>query len=230
MGQERDLKRRVFRVLGEVTLIFLGITAALWFENMNAARHQRALETQILREMSEAIVLDTVDLHANLTLDDSIRISIDTVLVHLRGPSPYVEGLAEHFGRASRYVRFFHNPVGYEHLRSAGLDVISSDALRQAIISYYDQSVPLVSWLDEAVVTNHNESYLLPQMMEKFEYASPFVPAVPLDFTALKADVEYQNALRLASFGAAAQFALTQRAIASAESLLRLIEVELARR
>jgi hypothetical protein len=226
----RDIKRKVFRVLGEMTLIFLGITAALWFENTNAARHQRELETQILREMSESIALDTIDLHINLRVDDSIRASIDTVLAHLRSPSPYVDGLSEHFGRASRYVHFFHNPAAYEHLRSAGFDVISSDSLRQAIISYYDQAVSLVRWLDQAVVANHHESYLLPQMMGKFEYTSPFAPAVPLDFPALRGDVEYRNALRLASFGTSVQFDGTQRAVASAESLLRLIEAELAGR
>jgi hypothetical protein len=230
VSEGRDMQRKVVRVLGEMTLIFLGITAALWFEDMNAARHERALETQILREMSESIALDTVDLHINLSLGDSIQRSIDTVLVHLRSSAPYDQGLAEHFGRASRYVRFFHNPAAYEHLRSAGLDVISNDSLRQAIISYYDQAVPLVAWLDQAVVANGNGSYVLPQMMAKFEYASPFEPAVPLDFRALKEDVAYGNALRMASSGIAVQTDVTQRAVASAESLLHMIEAELARR
>lgn len=213
-----------------MTLIFLGITAALWFEDMNAARHERDLETQILREMSEAIALDTIDLHINLRLGASIRSSIDTVQTHLRSSSPWDPGLAEHFGRSSRYARFFHNPAAYEHLRSAGLDVISSDSLRQAIISYYDQLVSLVVWLDQALVESRIESYLLPQMMAKFEYSSPFEPAVPLDFQALKQDVEYGNALRLAYFGLVMQADVTQRAVAQADSLLHMIEVELAGR
>lgn len=230
MGEGRNTQRKVFRVLGEMTLIFLGITAALWFEDMNAARHERDLETQILREMSESVALDTVDLHINLEVGDSIRRSIDTLLAHLGSSAPYDEGLAEHFGRSSRYVRFFHNPVAYEHLRSAGLDVISSDSLRQAIISYYDQAVSLVVWLDQTLVANRNESYILPQMMAKFEYVSPFEPAVPLHFRALREDIEYRNALRIASFGIVMQTDVTQVAMARAQALLRVIEVELARR
>lgn len=230
MSGRRDMRMKALRVLGELALIFLGITAALWFEDMNAARHERALETQILREMSASITADTVDLHANLRIGDSIRVSIDTVETRLGSAAPFDDGLAAHFGQTSRHVRFFHNPAAYEHLRSAGFDVISSDSLRQAIISYYDQSVSLVMWLDQAVVANHNESHVLPQMMTKFEYASPFQPAVPLDFTALKHDVEYQNALRLVSFGLGAQMDVTRRAVTQADSLLRAIEVALAER
>ena len=230
MSEDRNLRQKVGRVLGEMTLIFLGITAALWFEDMNAARHERDLETQILREMSEALVLDTTDLNSNLRLGKSIWTSIDTLLTRLDSSAPWDPSLAAHFGLSSRYVRFFHNPTGYEHLRSAGLDVISSDSLRHAIISYYDQAVSLVVWMDQTLVVKPNDSYLLPQMMTKFEYSSPFLPAVPLDFEALKGDVQYENALRMASFGIAMQIDGTQRALASAESLLRGIESELAGR
>jgi len=191
---------RVSRVLGELALIFLGITAALWFENANQARKQQHLETQILHEMSAALTRDTADLHVNLVLSDSALASLDTVLARLAGSAEYRDELAVHFGWSSRFFRFFNNPAAYEHLRSAGLDVIS------------------------------NDTYLLPHMMTKFEFGGPWVPAIPRDYAALRADVEYRNALKVTAALIRNQLMLTSRTLTEAEALIAGIEGELRER
>jgi hypothetical protein len=218
---------RSSRLLGELILIFLGITAALWFENANEARHQRQLETQILGEMATALTRDTADLHINLVLSDSVLASIDTVLARMQGSAPYRDDLADEFAWAGRFYRFFNNPAAYEHLRSAGFDVISNDALRQAIISYYDGTVPTLRWVEETILLGHWETYVVPQMMAKFEYQGPWAPAVPRDYSALRRDVPFRNALRSTAELVRNQGDLTRRTLALADSLSLGIAVEL---
>jgi len=217
----------ISRILGELALIFLGITAALWFDNANQARKQQQLETQILHEMSAGLVRDTADLHVNLVLGDSALASLDTVLARLAGSAEYSGELAVHFGWSSRFFRFFNNPAAYEHLRSAGLDVISNDTLRQSVISYYDSWVPTLRWVEETVMLRNWESYLLPHMMTKFEFEGPWMPAVPRDYTALRADVEYQNALKVTATLIRNQLGLTSRTLEEAERLIADIGGEL---
>jgi hypothetical protein len=218
---------RVSRVLGEIALIFIGITSALWFEDLNEARHRRQLETLILHEMSAALTRDTVDLHINLDVGESVLASIDTVLAQFRNSAAYREGLAMHFARSSRFVRFFHSPAAYEHLRSAGFDVIANDTLRQSIISYYGGLVPVLTWVDEVIVINNWESVLRPQIMAKFRYESYLVPAVPRSYASLRDDGEYQNALRMTANGLGGQLDVTRRTLAAADALLAGIEREL---
>lgn len=221
------LGTKASRLLGELILIFLGITAALWFENANQARHQRQLETQILREMATALARDTADLHINLALSDSVLASIDTVLTRFQGSAAYGDDLARHFGRTSRFFRFFNNPAAYEHLRSAGFDVISDDALRQSIIAYYDGMVSTLRWVEETIVLGSWETYVMPPMMENFDYQGPWAPAVPRDYPSLRRDIPYQNALRRTAQLVRNQRDLTRTTLALADSLSRGIATEL---
>jgi hypothetical protein len=222
-----EARPRISRVLGELALIFLGITAALWFDNANQARKQQQLETQILHEMSAGLIRDTADLHINLVLGDSALASIDTVLARLAGSAKYSDELAGRFGWSSRFFRFFNNPAAYEHLRSAGLDVISNDTLRQSVISYYDSWVPTLRWVEESVVLRNWESYLLPHMMTKFEFEGSWMPAIPRDYTALRTDVEYQTALKVTATLMRNQVDLTSRTLDEAERLIADIGGEL---
>ena len=221
---------KVSRVLGELALIFLGITSALWFEDLNQGRHQRRLETLILHEMSSALVRDTVDLHINIAVGDSVLGSVARVFAELQSSAAYPAELAMHFARSTRFVRFFHSPAAYEHLRSAGFDVIENDALRQSIISYYGGLVLVLMWVDENIVIKNWESLLRPQMMAKFEYDSYFTPAIPRSYASLREDVDYHNALRVTANGLRGQLDVTRRTLAAADALLAGIEDELAGR
>ena len=226
----RAAGRSLTRMAGELALIFLGITAALGFEDLNAARHERILEAQILAEMTVALERDISDLQINVAASDSVLQSIETVLSALQGTQTPDSTLDFHFGMASRTVRFFHNPAAYEHLRSAGFDVVSNDALRGEIISYYDGSVATLRWVEEAIVVKGWSDTTVPAMLEKFEYSNPHSPAVPLDYDALREDVGYQNVLRFATFGITNQHLGSVETLSSAQSLLQNIRLELSER
>ena len=230
MSQAVTGRWKASRVLGELALIFLGITSALWFEDLNQGRHQRQLETLILQEMSAALVRDTADLHINVAVGDSVLASIASVFTELQSSAAYRDELAMQFARSTRFVRFFHSPAAYEHLRSAGFDVIANDALRQSIISYYGGLVLVLMWVDETIVIENWESLLRPQMMAKFEYDSYSAPAIPRSYASLRHDVDYHNALRVTANGLGAQVQGTRQTLAAADALLARIEGELARR
>ena len=76
-------------LVAELVLIFVGITAALWFDSLNESRADRRLETDVLSELEVALESDTVDLNFNLRSSARTLTAIDTVLTYLDQRHPY---------------------------------------------------------------------------------------------------------------------------------------------
>lgn len=225
---KRVVGRRLSALVLELVLIFLGITAALWFESAGAERDERALEVVILHEMKLTLESDTVDLHQNLIAAGTTLTSIDTVLAYLVEGRPYRPALDAYFGRVASVTGFFHNPAAYEYLRSSGLGVISNDALRQHIVRYYDYEVPGLLVIEEYYVHDGSQDFMQPQVMAKFDYDVSSEVAVPRNYASLRTDHEFLNALRAASGGLKFQIARTENTLNSATSLIAEIALALS--
>ena len=207
----------------EVILIFVGITGALWFDNLKEAREERRSEQAVLHELAAALMSDTSDLHFNLRSSERTLSSIDTVLTYLRERRPYDTTLAHHFGRASVATNFNLNAAAYEYLKSLGLGIISNDTLRVQITRYYEVEVPYLSEVEDVFVNGNWSDVVRPQMLEKFHYRFLFQPASPLNYRALLDDVEFQTALETTRETIKWKDDLTRRTIGAAERLLQSI-------
>ena len=53
-------------LMAELILIFVGITLALWLDNLNQRRTDRHLEVEVLTQMLSALESDSNDLSNNL--------------------------------------------------------------------------------------------------------------------------------------------------------------------
>ena len=71
-------------MVGEALLIFVGITAAIWFENGNDNRRERAVETEIIRSLMVDLQSDTTDLNGNVVALNLFLASADTAAVEDR--------------------------------------------------------------------------------------------------------------------------------------------------
>jgi hypothetical protein len=213
----------------EVVLIILGITGALWLDGVKDTRDERRLEESILREMVRTLESDTTDL--GLTVEGLARTTsaIDTVLVYLDEGRAYTPDLDGYFASAAAAYGLFPNGAAYESLRSAGLQVVQSDSLRQRIVRYYDFQVPAVRSIEEMRVFPYRVTVLLPQLTTRFEFSATDA-ATPTDYRALIGDAQFRDVLRLWRFEVALQQLLTDDAHRGAKSLLGEIESELKRR
>jgi hypothetical protein len=185
------------KVVGELLLIVIGVSLALWFQNVNQSRLDRARERETLIEIARQLAADTADLQGNIRVTAKTVASIDTVLVSLTRRAPCDSNLGRHFARTALFTNFIHNRGGYEYLKAVGLNLISSDSLRRAITKYYEHDVQYLTSVEQVFVnTNWNET-LKPQMVRKFSFAFfRGAPAIPNDCVALSQDREYQTALR----------------------------------
>lgn len=214
----------------ELVLIFVGITAALWFENRNSARRDRQLEAEVLGEIQRALQSDTSDLMKNLTSTSSTRASIDTILAYFDSGRGYAPALADHFGRSSRHTAFLQDVSAYEYLKAVGLGIVKDHALRSAITRYYEYHVQYLRAVEQHFVEGNWDDTMKPQMMEKFSYRFLFEPAEPLDYNALATDPEYRTALTTTAEILEWKATLTRRVMEQAEALLDALDTELRRR
>lgn len=101
-------------------LVFLGVTIALWFENVNDARREYHKETRVLRELADALTADVRDIGANLREDSLTLMSIDVVLGHMEQSLPYSDTLADHFAQAAGLTIFIDNSARTSTSKSQG--------------------------------------------------------------------------------------------------------------
>jgi hypothetical protein len=179
----------------ELVLIFIGITAALWFDGLKEAREAQRTEQQILVELSRSLAQDTADLNMNLRVSARTRASIDTILTYFDNGRPYAAELANHFATASIFTAFIQNPGVYEYLKSIGVGAISDDDLRVSVSRYYEYTVPYLRGVEDLVIFGNWNDAMKPQMMEKFAYRFLFEPAEPHDYELLRGDREYRTVL-----------------------------------
>lgn len=179
----------------ELVLIFVGITAALWFDNWNENRERARIETVALEEMREALATDLGDLTYNLGKQQEARAAVDTVLAYLDERRPYHTDLPELFTHASQVTNFIHQDAPYEYLQSVGLDIISNDTLRAAIARYYSFTVTNLQTNERVLVNPQWQNDVKRVMLERFEYGYFFSPSYPHDYDALFDDRLFRSVL-----------------------------------
>lgn len=132
------------RALAEVALIFIGITLALYFDNWNEDRKERALERQLLVEMRDDLVetrmdlerdIEALSLRQELLYDLQVEISAGAI-----PDAEWASRLYTTFGGA----RLFAKDSAYRALTSQGLGVLSDPGLRKALTDFYGLRVQRV--------------------------------------------------------------------------------------
>lgn len=191
LTQNRFSKYLLYAV-GEILLVMVGILLALQVNNWNEERKEKVLEMEILEEISENLREDHKDHNQNVEyINRSINAS-KIVLYHLDNNLPYHDSLSTHFSWLAALPNFEPINSGYQNLLSNRVNIIKNDTLRRKISGIYNQYNWLRDYLKDR--QNGNNQPLLIDMTKKFKVLRPLDTAVPLDYSSLKNDHEF-NAL-----------------------------------
>lgn len=123
---------------GEVLLIFLGITAALYFNNWNEARKRASLESETLLEIHQGIQADLADIRDNIGGYTFRKECYKMVVGYLEKQKPVDENFLDTVAYLRGFTFFISNTGPFETLKSRGLGLISNKEIRLAIARYYD--------------------------------------------------------------------------------------------
>ena len=126
------------RALAELVLIFLGITLALMFENWNNDRERKTQELGLLSELYLDLEETRIDLERDIVSTERGLANAKLMLEAFNGAA--VD--ADDFGRAyaSGVIRgkLVPKTSAYESIKTIGLDLIESNALRKLVADVHE--------------------------------------------------------------------------------------------
>jgi hypothetical protein len=170
--------------IGEVVLIVVGILIALAFADWNDRRVERGHELEMLGELRNGLELDLATIEAEQQL-----ISLQQLLAN---PRPYDPSMDELFGVVYGTRIIFLNTAPYESLKSAGLQMISSDELRLSIARLYSELYEILLINNDIDMGITLETFR-PYYLQNFRNLRFKQSATPIDYETIINDPYYHN-------------------------------------
>ncbi len=131
--------------LGEIFLIFVGISLAIAFDNWNEDRKRDQLEIDVLLQIKNELEFNQGDITADyikMIWGLESLVYIDSVIAENR---PYKPEMAFDF----YWIQFDEYTLpgrgGYDKLKSLGLDLIKNDSIREFVQFAYEYAYPRIS-------------------------------------------------------------------------------------
>ncbi|NBC28048.1 MAG: hypothetical protein GVY08_14390 [Bacteroidetes bacterium] len=138
--EQNNVRKYLLYAIGEILLVVIGILIALQVNNWNEERIERNQEIKILREISN-------DLKSNYVEIEDIHLSIEQKLSDTNTLLSLIE--QEQFTRQQDTLLNVYDDfetgifncanTGYQFLRSNGLGIIRNDSLRILITEMYER-------------------------------------------------------------------------------------------
>lgn len=209
--------------IGEVLLIFIGITLAIWFDNYNDSLRLHRQEVNTLREIRDGLKNDLTDIRVNIEGHES-RIKAYRDLVDIIDQDlPLTDAVSGYILRLIGYTSFITNRAPYETLKARGVDIIRSDTLRRRVLEYYDIKQ---DWLvlNERDHIDHNQEYIKPMLIK---YANMSGEVTFRDFEGFKNDPTTEQTLVYGIITDSFILKLYREIEQDAEGLIALINAEI---
>jgi hypothetical protein len=220
---------RIFRAanwkyaLGEVALIFAGISLALlansWYEDSKDRQEER----EILRQLVVSLQTDVQALQSiRSRIEEKVRLMTD-LESHIRKGLPYSSELDESFRAILTGASARMNTAAFETLKFRGVGLVSNTVLRSQLVDYYDTEQALLDHRNSRDTADIRGA--VPYFKEHFRWGSESLLMTPIDYESLVSDQEFLNILSVRIW-ALSNLALREysRIINKAEQLNSAIE------
>lgn len=177
----------------EIVLIVVGILIAIQIDNWNDDRKERQFEKKILNEIKIALEDDLENqIRTRLERGQRIASSATDVLNYLDGDIAYHDSLNYDFNRLGWIMIFEPKTSPFETLNSKGIEIVSDDNLRLALLNLYDYYYPRATFFTDRY-NGWSEEYITPFLIQNFKFNREDQRNIPVDRNALKSNVIFKN-------------------------------------
>ena len=136
-------------LLLEGMVIVSSILLAIWLENWNEERKERAFEQKMLAELQTSLSRDIRDLNFNRNMHEKAMASQKNIIEWLDSTDEVSDSLCYDFGKSNYWTVFIRNSGTYETLKSNGITLIKNDSLRKAITYLYEIKYDFLDEIEE---------------------------------------------------------------------------------
>ena len=167
---ENKFNQYILYAIGEILLVVIGILLALQINNWNESNKNNALQINYMKGLISDLDYDIRSYSLGIEEIDRHRASADALLMCYKDNTTLPDSvLIEHMSNMVIISRFDHRNTVMDDMKSAGrLNLISSDSIRQRIISYYN--------LARAVIdgSERNNEWILNHIIASPDYTGAF--------------------------------------------------------
>ncbi|MBT8205663.1 MAG: hypothetical protein KJO20_09835 [Eudoraea sp.] len=200
---ENKFSKYLLYAIGEIVLVVIGILIALQINNWNQNRIENQIEKRLLLELLANLSLNENKLQYSIAEEYKSIKSIEHVLKVLENRLTYHDSMDYHFGRAQYSHDVVLSSTAFRSIESRGFDIITSDSLRNAIITLFDNDYGFLISQTVRLEDQFWPNALLPLAHKHFRIKSmqgnPFndqLGASPVDYEALLNDQQYHNMIK----------------------------------
>jgi hypothetical protein len=171
--------------IGEIVLIFIGITLAVAFQNVNDRRRVADLERDILSTVEDNLMANIDMLNRNISVDELVVGAIDTVLTQLRSDRVWPDSLNGSLRASFFWSSPFFSTSGYENLNQLGLHLVSDSELRSQLVRLHERTYAFLTGDVDRAMWSKQQSILEPLVAAEIEVVdeSVTIAGFPLEGT-----------------------------------------------
>jgi hypothetical protein len=221
------LGRYIWYAIGEILLIFAGITLALWFSNWNDERKLRESELQILADIAENLRTNVDHFRTNIKDDEDIVSQCNRFVESTAAKQPWSDELGSDLYQCRWWTSPFLTSAAYQSLKAKGTDLIADKELRSSITKLYEQTYAfLVNDIDKGF-WGFQESIIMPLFNRHIRNAGPN-QFVPNDYQAMLESTEFFNMLHSKIAYQTSSIENQRESLVATEEVIDMIEARLA--
>ena len=181
--------------IGEIVLVVIGILIALQINNWNESRKEHQLETKILKEILLNLETDLKNLDISITSINNEWMRNNTkVLEHLNNDMPITDSLRYYYSRLYGHVDFQPNTIGYDNLKSVGIDIIQNEQLRKEIAELYSIKYFLFVEVRRTNVRKFQD-FQIEELYANIRTIKPLEIGEPINLKELRQNIRFKNTL-----------------------------------
>ena len=220
-------RRYVGYALGEIVLLFVGVTLALWFSNWNEERHLRQQEVRALADIATNLRENIDVVRRNITQDTEFVAACKRVTVALDRNEAWSSALGKDMMNCRWWTSPFFSSAAYESLKAKGTDLIEDPKVRSQIVRLYEQRYAfLVNDTDKVFWVFHLA--VMEPVLNRHVYPAGPGEYRPNDYSSLVDSHEFGNMLRQKVEIQMGSIRDQQTTLEETEKVLRVIENRLA--
>jgi len=188
--------------IGEIVLVVIGILIALQINTWNENRKERFIEQKILQSLNNDLETDIANIKSMISNDSTLnQTNIKLIKLLKDTHTEYDSSFSKMFGNINRYDLFYPQKMGYEALKSKGLEILRNDSLKSQIVNLYDFQYALMAesmdlkkqlYLDTNLIFNEQLQTVVNDTSTNIGFA--FIKT-PNDFKALKINNNFMGNL-----------------------------------
>lgn len=150
-NKKHSFKEKVKEVLVEILIIVFAVTLSIWLHSWSEERHQQKDAQTFLIGLKEDLQNDILNLEDTKKTLNKTQQQISFVL-HLTPQK--IDSLTANHQRINSGTNFINTLVNngrYEGFKSSGkINTIENQNIRNKILSYYQQTIPEIEYLEES--------------------------------------------------------------------------------